>query len=443
MNPVDGKLDALDKSSVSNDRVRSIPASRFSIGSSVAFLVAIIVVLSAQRASAQDKGPETSTPEVFEAVDPYTKGKPELLERAGYASMGPFLFSEGIKTQDVEESLGGVRVLWVETAHFKLGSMLRTYRRCTDDLEEKQLAEELHRLSKKLSRVRPQARELDPWLRLHLYAQRLEDEYADFEARAGVTDADFTGKPTGDTNPDHDMGPGRFLGCAMKFTVLLTENGTQLDRFARRWLKSPETAWYIADLQGGSWFFGAAAEVMQKAGAPLDSALHALVATGVAECFMYGYRDTSTTRPIWFLHGIALAFGRKAEPRWSVYLPRDSEGPEDQTWLWEERVNGLVTNKFVPTWDEMFAWKDPNALEPRGHMTAWSRVAWLMETDATGFQKYLHAVTNPIESDPKQAAGPEDEPERQRKISAAVLGKTPAELDEAWRKWVRRKYPKK
>ncbi len=422
----------------SNTVPRRAPLAR-----GLALALVMFCVSSVQHALAQDKGPDTSTPEVFEAVDPYTKGKAEALDRAGYVSMGPFLFSEGIQTKDIEESLGGVRVLWVETAHFKLGSLLQTYRRGTDDIEEKKLADELHRLSKKLPRVRPQVRELDPWLRLHLYAQRLEEEYADFEARIGVTDADFTGKPTGDLNPANDMGPGRFLGCEMKFTVLLTERNAQLGRFARRWLKSGETAWYVAQLDGRSWFFGVAAEVMQAAGAPLDSALHALVATGVAEAFVYGFRATKTKRPLWLLQGISLAFGRKAEPRWCVFVPRDSEGPDDQTWLWEERVNGLVTNKFVPAWDEMFAWTDPNKLEPRGHMTAWSRVAWLSETDTPHFQKYVHAVTNRLEGDPQAAASPEAEAERQRKLFADVFGKSPAELDEAWRKWVRRKYPKK
>jgi hypothetical protein len=404
-------------------------------------VLATLVVSSASRVHAQGK--DTSTPEVFEDVDPYTKGKTEALDRAGYVSMGPFLFSQGIQTKDVEESLGGVRVLWVETAHFKLGSLLQTYRRCTDDMEEKQLAEELHRLAKKLPRVRANVREIDPWLRLHLYAQRLEDEYAEFTALAGVTDATFTGKATGDLNPDHDMGPGRYLGCEMKFTVLLTQTSAQLDRFARRWLKAGETAWYIAQLDGRSWFFGVAAEVMQKAGAPLDSALHGLVATGVGEAFVYGFRATPTKRPIWLLQGIALALGRKAEPRWCVFIPRDSEGPDDQTWLWEERVSGLVTNKFVPTWDEMFAWTDPNKIEPRGHMTAWSRASWLMETDAAGFQKYLHAVTNRREGDQEPPAGGESEVDRQRKLFTAAFGKDPAEMDEAWRKWVRRKYPRK
>jgi hypothetical protein len=413
------------------------------LAGSVAHALAICVLCTAQHVSAQDKGADTSTLEVFEAVDPYTKGKTETFDRAGYVSLGPFLFSEGIQTKDVEESLGGVRVLWLETAHFKIGSLLQTYRRGTDDIEEKKLADELHRLSKKLPRVRADVRVIDPWLRVHLYAQRLEEEYADFEARAGVTDADFSAKPTGDKNPAHDMGPGRYLGCEMKFTVLLTEKSAQLDRFARRFLKSGETAWYVAKMEGGSWFFGGAAQVLQAMGAPLDSALHGLVATGAAECFVYGFRATHTPRPYWLVHGIELSFGRKAEPRWSVFVPRESEGPEDRTWMWEERVNGLVTNKFVPTWDEMFAWKEPNALEPRSHMTVWSRVEWLMETDAAGFQKYLRAATDPTETAAQPEAVPADEAERERRMFAGVMGKAPAELDDAWRKWVRRKYPKK
>jgi hypothetical protein len=409
----------------------------------IALVRLMLVVLAGQRALAQDKGQDTSTPEVFAAVDPYTRNKPEAFERAGYVSLGPFPFSEGIQTKEVEESLGGLRVLWVETQHFKLGSLLQTYRRGTDDLEEKKLADELNRLAKKLPHVRPQVRELDPWLRLHLFALRLEEEYADFEARAGVTDADFGAAPKGPRGSLTDMGPGKFLGAELKFTVMLTEKNTQLQRFARRWIKSDETGWYITELQGGSWLFATAAQITQELGTPLDSALHALVADGVAECFTYAYRGFSRSRPFWLVHGLGLAYGRKAEPRWSVYIPRDSPGPEDETWKWEERVSGLVTNKFVPTWDEMLAWKSPVGMESRAHIVAWSRVAWLMETEPAGLQVYLRAISQPPQE------GSLDTPEaaaltaRQQKQLSDAFSKTPAELDEAWKKWVRRKYPKK
>jgi hypothetical protein len=63
----------------------------------------------------------------FPKVDPYTLGEAETLARVGHASFGPFLWGDGHSTAQVEQELGGVPLIWVETAHFKLGSSLPEY----------------------------------------------------------------------------------------------------------------------------------------------------------------------------------------------------------------------------------------------------------------------------------------------------------------------------
>ncbi len=394
--------------------------------------------------SAQDEG---STPEVFEKVDPYTRGKSDLVDRAGYVSMGPFQIAESLDTPEVEEVLGGLHVLWVETAHFRLGSLLQSYRRGTDDLEEKKLAGELARLAKSLPRVRKDVRELDPWLRMHLYAQRLEEQYAEFQRLAGVKDADFA--PSSSAPPSsapsgerRDMGPGPYLGNERKFVVLLTERSSQLQRFARRWIGPEESSWYRARLPGGAWFFGAPAEVTQKMGTTLDSALHALVASGLTYELCDGLRGSQRIQPLWLKHGLGLDFGRAAEPRWCVHVPRESTEPDDKTWQWEPRLNALVANDFVAPWHEMLEWKDGRKLEARDHMTAWSRVAWLEETDPKAFTALILAMSAPPSVPAGDPAPGEAKPGAKSPLEAAY-GKTPEQLDEAWRKWVRRKYPRK
>jgi hypothetical protein len=385
---------------------------------------------------------ETSTPETFEKVDPYTQGKAEAIERAGYVSLGPFAFAAGISTAEIEQTLGGLQVLWVETAHFKLGSRLHTYKRVTDDLEEKELGDELRRLSKKLPRVRTNVRELDPWLRLHLYAQRLEDEYAAFQALLGVTDADFLKKPSA-TRPAEAMGDGPYLGCMLKFTVLLTERNTQLERFARKWIVGADSAWYRAHLPGNTWFFGVPAELTQSMGTLLDSSLHAHVATCAMYSFTSGFRGTLHSRPPWLVQGLALMRGRLADPRWNVFLPRDSPGPEDDTWKWEERVSGLVKNKFDPSFAEMLGWKDIVSMEARAHMTSWSRVEWLAETEKAGLQKLVRAVTDELERPAEGAMPTALTAEQQQKCLETALGRPLAEIEAGWRKWVRQTYAKK
>lgn len=399
--------------------------------------IACVALLSSVALQAQDEG---STPEVFEKIDPYTRDKPEIVERAGYVSMGPFQIAESLDTPEVEEVLGGLHVLWVETAHFRLGSLLHSYRRGTDDLEEKKLSIELARLAKSLPRVRKDVRELDPWLRMHLYAQRLEEQYADFQARAGVTDADFATQPATTPNEKPDMGPGPYLGNERKFVVLLTERSSQLQRFARRWIGPDESSWYRARLAGGAWFFGAAAEIPEKMGTTLDSALHALVASGLAYEFCDGLRGSVRIQPLWLKHGLGLAYGRTAEPRWSIHVMRDSPEPDDKSWQWEPRLGALLANDFVPTWAEMMSWKDGSKLQARDHMTAWSRVVWLEETNPKAFASLLLQMSAPgpaADSDAKTPADAAPTP------LEAAYGKTPEQLDEAWRKWARRKYPRK
>ena len=398
------------------------------------------LLLGASLGTAARAQTDTSTPEVFEKVDPYTRGKPELLERAGYVSFGPFQIAQGIETPEVEEVLGGLRVLWVETAHFRLGSLLHAYRRGTDDLEEKKLSDELARLAKRLPRVRKDVRELDPWLRMHLNALRLEEQYADFQARAGVSDADFARRIGSAEKSGPDMGTGPYLGNERKFVVLITEQHAQLQRFARRWIGPTESSWYRANLPGGAWFFGVAAEVSRKMGTPLDSALHGLFASGLAYEMCDGFRGRNRIQPLWLKHGIGLDYARRAEPRWCIYVPRDSLEPDDRTWRWEERLSALVANRFVATWEEMLAWKDGDELEARHHMTAWSRVAWLAETDPAALENLLRQVSEPPA--PGGSAVRDDAGDHARALAAAY-GKTPAQLDEAWRKWVARKYSRK
>lgn len=386
---------------------------------------------------AQNQEP-TSTPEVFEKIDPYTKHKPEAIDKAGYTSLGPFAFAQGIATDEIEQTLGGLQVLWVETAHYKLGSLLQTYRRGTDDDEEKRLATELARLAKKLPRVRKDVRELDPWLRLHVWAQRLEDQYAQFQS---LVDAGEAPKPDPKSSATPPRGP--FLGQALKYTVLLTEKRTQLERFARRYVGTSENTWYLAPLPGGSQFVGLCAETMKDAGAPLDAALHAFVATGATYALCDGYRASSPRWPDWLRHGIALWSGRRAEPRWSVFVARESAGPDDESWHFEERLNGLVRNRFVASFEEMFAWTDLAKLEERHHMTAWSRVAWLVDLDRAAFGRMLGALNRPW--DPEIDAGTRAEglSVRQKAALCAAYGRTLPELDTAWQKYVLQRYPKK
>ena len=372
--------------------------------------------------------------EVFEKIDPYTRGAKDELARAGYASLGPFHWANGIETQDIEETLG-IRILWVETAHLKIGSTLPTYEvPSADEREKDRVKDELTRLAKKLPRVRKDATKLDPWLRLHLYAQRLEEQYSAFEARFGLKDADFEPAAAGAAGAHPDLGPGRYLGEPLKFTVLLTHKSAPLARFGKRWLGREEQGYYRGRLEGGSWFAGASVELLKQIGAGQDSALHGAIVYALVENFCDGFRGTGRMGPLWWKHGLALCFSRAVEDRWAIHVPRLETGSEVDAGRWDLRLRALVENKFVPGWNEMLAWPLDAALEPGSHMAAWSRVSWLLGLEKADLRGFLVAMS--------ESAG-ETGLEAQQKALLSGFGKTPGELDEAWRKWVLKKYPKR
>jgi hypothetical protein len=64
-------------------------------------------------------------------LDPYTKNKPEALEKAGYLNYGPFNFGNlgpnPVSSEHIEKHLGYAQILWVETKHFRLGSNLQAF----------------------------------------------------------------------------------------------------------------------------------------------------------------------------------------------------------------------------------------------------------------------------------------------------------------------------
>jgi hypothetical protein len=406
-------------------------------------MLALLAIRAPSTALAVVRAPDEKV-EKFEKVDPYTRAQRKELDRAGYISLGPFPIADGIKTGDVEEAFGSIPVLWVETAHFKLGSTLVSYPVAGDERERRALHDELERLSKKIPRARGEPVKLDPWLRLHLYAQRLEELYADFESRFGISDEDFSAKANPDpTRPDY-MGPGPYLGEPMKFTVLLTEKNSQIARFAKRWLMADEASFYRGSLSGGSMFFGTSMESSKSCmGSSLDLSLHVLVTQELARTLCFAFRGARVPPPLWFAHGLALWYGRRVDERWCTYVQHTKTDEEDPTSRWEPRVAGLVANDFVPKWDEMLAWSTSTKLEAQHHLTAWSRVSWMMGQDKAKLRSFLLSMTQAPVGNEGAAAPFGLSLDQQKAALSAAFGKSPVDLHRAWGKWVARTYPRK
>lgn len=384
-----------------------------------------------------------SKDEAFEKVDPYTKGAREALDRAGYVSLGPFPLFEGVKTGDVEETLGGIPILWAETAHFRIGSTLATYKFKGDSREERRIKVDLEHLAGKLDPFHPPPGRLDPWLRLHLYAQRVEEQYADFCALFGFKDEDFEArklKPL--PGMGAAMGEGPFLGQEMKFTVLLAEKSSSLGRFVGRWMRRAPSDSYRECLPGGSMFLGTSAQTWREFGYELDSTLHCVVANDLAWNLVDGLRKSWFAPPLWLKQGIAYWSSRRIDERFAVYATGTQRRFDDDSWRWEPRVRGLVANQFAAPWRTMMGWQATREMKPQDHMIAWSRVSWLLSQKSADLHAFLMVLSESVLTVPAPDR-PKVVLERQGQAFAAGFGKTPEELEEAWKQFVLKTYPKK
>jgi hypothetical protein len=370
--------------------------------------------------------------EEFAAVDPYTRGAPEALQRAGYVSLGPFPWTADAGTAEIEKALGERRILWVETAHFKLGSTLASYHTGVDKLEDKKLRAELERLGKKLAHFDPERNRLDPWLRLHLFAQRLEDEYAEFLQRFGFSEREFE-LPRELAGPGApDFGPGPYLGMQQKPTVLLCESRSTLARFVGEFGHEQESCNWRGALKGGTMCLAQSPEYLRSLGFELDSALHCAVAADLACNLLEGFRGQHDMTPVWFECGLATWFSRRIDERWSIYVRGTTFRFDDDSWKWAPRVRALVSHDLALPWSKMLDWKKWDELDGQANMVLWSRMDWLLARKDADLRALLLCMTEPVLYRPQQEA-----------VLRTALGGTPEELDAQWKEFVQKGAPRK
>ncbi|MBL8862348.1 MAG: hypothetical protein JNK02_10085 [Planctomycetes bacterium] len=369
---------------------------------------------------------EDSKPEDFETVDPYTRGERAGLDAAGYVSLGPFPWCEGVTTVEIQRELGGLPILWVETEHFRIGSTLQTYKLSADKIERKRLSDELAWVRETFPKARIPAGKLDPWLRLHLYARRIESVHADFLRCFGLTEDDFGSGPQA-------IAPGPYLGMERKHTVLLSERRSSLARFVRFVVQRDGTDPMRERLPGGSLFFGISAEAVESWGHESDSALHAQVAANVAMNLAVAFRGMSSPIPLWFEYGWSHVASRRVDERYTLYA-RGTLREGADAWRWEPRVAGLVTNGFAPTWTDLAGKRRFEDLSGPDHLVAWSKAAWLLESlGPRGMRTYLLTVSDPL---PRQDGLDPPAFRRDRELAALVeiSGLGLERLEESWRR---------
>ena len=396
--------------------------------------LAVCLLGLASRAAAQDDRPAVP------AVDPYTKGDPAAIETAGYVSFGPFRWGDDITSERVASALGGETLLWVETAHFRLGSTLEAYDFPVDRVEKKRLEAELARLKERLPGIKSKPKELDPWLRLHLFAQRIEELYADFHEAFGLSDADPPHPRSGGASAP---GAGPYLGMQDKFSVLLVEKRSTLARYTATFCGQEwgDTFRFYFQESGGL-FAGLSVESLGDL--QNDLTFHYAVTFILSQNLYAGFRGYDGEGPTWWQDGLGRWFARRVDERCLIYTAAEGELLRDEEEArWEPKVRARVENRAFPRIEEMFAWEEPGGWEYSRHMMTWSRVDFVLHAEPLRRRAFLEALQEPAVVEP--SARPALVAERTRQ-AFQVLGYGPDELsafDRDWAAWVVESYPRR
>lgn len=354
---------------------------------------------------------------------------------AGYVSFGPFPFGTNHTTDEIEKLLPGEPLLWIETAHFRIGCALPATTVTGNKAWLPKLTAELRRLAARLPDVRPDSTHLDPWLRAHLVAQRAEDTWAEVLADLGRTDADFPPVPGHEPrDAQRFLGLGPYLGMPQKFTILLLRKATNLANYTAAhhgWATKEPTRYY--DHRFGCVFFGAAEEsshgVLRH-----DEALHTHLAFHVAHNLYTSYRSYGHNLPAWLITGLAHRHARHVSTRFPIYDLRAGPGSDPDLYpRWEKRWQGMLKDRAFAPLPDFVERLDVDTFTMADHLQCWALVDWLMTTRGASTMAFLHRMKDPFH---ERLRFPTDAEllARQRHDMQQAFGVDAAGLEELWRK---------
>ncbi|MCH8311153.1 MAG: hypothetical protein IIB17_11750, partial [Chloroflexi bacterium] len=263
----------------------------------------------------------------------------------------------GILTADIDEALGGARIRWVETAHFRIGSSPGEYTIDTGSRTEKaKIKQELKRLKQRLPDIPTKARKLDPWLRLHLYAMRAEDIYLEISELLGVDDGSFPAVP-GQTMDGRYMGEGPYLGMKSKFTLLFFDKESSLGRYRSAFMggEGDQPIRYLFP-RDGTLLFGIATE---NDGMASDTSMHCLFVYSMTMNLLNGYRSYRHSLPSWLNSGIGHWYARRIDPTRNYFTQDRVFSSDDKNiWHWGPKVRARVGHDYYPTFVQLMDFPD-------------------------------------------------------------------------------------
>jgi hypothetical protein len=360
---------------------------------------------------------------------PYCGGEPARMEPAGVLSHGGFEFAR-TDTAGVDALVPSIEVYWIETEHFETGYALGRYK--PNQAERKKLRAELERLKLVLPEVNPKEKILSAWLRLHLYAQRLEDVWDQFLDVQQKTADQFPDGTTPWVLGQPYWGEGPYLGQKGKYEVLMV----------------PSTAHQVEVIQDQ---FGLSIETTQKWNVierdtlilvtnleendlRNDEHLHGHLVFNQIHNFIDGYKHYSYDTPIWIKEGLGHYMERLLNPNFNSFS--FSEGSVAKIFTkskWAAEARRLINSNDATRLAVLARKRTFAEFTPADHVTCWSMVAYLVAEHATGFaclNDRLHGLKN-------QQGIPDGSKmdDRHREAFRECIGMSYAQFDQAWREW--------
>ena len=394
----------------------------------MARLLALLLALAIPAAAQRKNDP---------AQCPYCGGDPELMAAAGIVSHGGFEFGR-TDTAEVDALLAMTDIRWIETTHFQLGFALGSHK--VDQTEKGKVRGELTRLAPALPAVKPKTKILDPWLRAHLYAQRLEDLWTRFLELMQTEESEFPPEPKVWNTEGTYWGQGPYLGMEGKYEVLVLPSeaasvlylrehfGLQI-RLTQRWnLMERDTLSLTVHPDQGD---------LRR-----DGALHGHIAFNMTINMLDGFKHYSYELPIWLREGLAHWVERDLDPRYNTF--DSSEGAvADMTRKenWEPEVRKLLRKGTAARMAELITLRGYSELELRHHFTAWSIIDWLVKTNPEGLSCLCKRLTGLL-NDEKMPDG-SNMPDAHRAAVKECLGMGYAQVDARWAEWAEANYGSK
>ena len=388
-------------------------------------LLALALLLAAPAAAQRRNDP---------ASCPYCGGDPERMAAAGIRSHGGFEFGRST-TGGIDAFMPAADIRWIETPHFELGLALGPHRVKQD--EKAKVRAELGRLAEVLPEIKPKTKILDPWLRAHIYAQRLEDLWTRFLELMQTDGSAFPPKPRTWNMQGVYWGQGPYLGMEGKYEVLLLPSkaasvlyleeqfGLQMT-LTQRWnLMERDTLSLTVHLDQGNL--------------KDDGALHGHIAFNMTVNMLDGFKHYSYELPIWLREGLGHWVERDLNPRHNTF--DSSEGAVaamTRKENWEPEVRKLLRKGEAVRMAELIRLKAYAELELRHHYTSWSIIDWLVRTNPEGLACLCQDLTGLLNKEGIPDGS--NMPDAHRAAVKECLGLGYAQLDAQWSEWVEANY---